>query len=81
MYPTDSRNDEDKEGDGEIEVEEASGVNPYNSGEPSGMSTSFSPEQVALFTLRHEFQNRYDLFIDTDYVSWLPENNPEDVPW
>ena len=42
------------------------------------MSTSFSPEQVALFNLRYE--NGYDLLVDPDYVSWLLETHPEDAP-
>ena len=39
---------------------------------------NFSPEQIALFTLHYE--NGYDLLIDPDYVSWLLENHPEEVP-
>ena len=30
------------------------------------VSDTFSPEQIALFTLRYE--NGYNLFIDSDYV-------------
>ena len=87
IYPT---NDDDNEGmdpDGEMEVVKADtvrdsgGVNLDNggeNGEVSCMSSSFSPEQVTLFNLRYE--NGYDLFADPDYVSWLLENHPEDVP-
>ena len=35
-------------------------------------------QQVALFNLRYE--NGYDVFVDPDYVSWLLETHPEDVP-
>jgi hypothetical protein len=90
IYPTDSQNDDDNEDldlDGEMAVVksdtvgDSSGVNLNNSGENGEASctrTSFSPEQVALFTLRYE--NGYDLFIDPDYVSWLLETHPEDAP-
>ena len=73
--------------DGEVEVVKAdtvrdsSGVNLNNgreNGEASCMSSSFSPEQVTLFNLHYE--NGYDLFVDSDYVSWLLETHPEDVP-
>ena len=42
------------------------------------VSDTFSPEQIVLFTLRYE--NGYSLFIDSDYVSWLLKNHPDDVP-
>ena len=90
IYPTNSQNNEDNEEmdpGGEMEVVTAdtvrddSGMNLSSGGdnsEASCISTSFSPEQVALFNLRYE--NGYDLFIDPDYVSWLLETHPEDVP-
>ena len=39
---------------------------------------SFSPEQIELF--RYCNKNGYNLFIDTDYVSWLLVYHPEDIP-
>ena len=65
--------DQDTSSGGETEIEKSGdGVSfkPH--------SASFSPEQIELFTLRHE--NGYDLFIDGDYVAWLLENHPDDVP-
>lgn len=62
-------------------VRDGGSVNSNSGGEIAqsshiGTCTSFTPEQVALFTLHYE--NGYDLFVDS--VSWLLETHPEDVP-
>ena len=49
------------------------------SGESSLLKESyFTPKQLELFEQRYE--NGYDLYTDIDYVAWLMENHPEDVP-
>ena len=50
------------------------------SGEDASMleESHFTPKQVELFQCRYE--NGYDLYKDTDYVPWLMDNYPEDVP-
>ena len=37
--------------------------------------TSFSPQQIELFTTRYE--NGYDIYTDADYMTWLVENHPD----
>ena len=51
------------------------GAGAVSISETANIYTSYSPEQIALFTLRHE--NGYDIFTD---VSWLLENHPDDLP-
>lgn len=50
------------------------------SGEDASMleESHFTSEQIELFQYRYE--NGYDLYTDTDYVTWLMDNHPEDVP-
>ena len=50
------------------------------SGEDASMleESHFTSEQIELFQCRYE--NGYDLYTDTDYVTWLMDNHPEDVP-
>ena len=40
--------------------------------------SSFSDDKLALFQRR--FESGYDLFIDQDYVAWLQENHPDNLP-
>ena len=40
--------------------------------------SSFSDDKLALFQRR--FESGYDLFIDQDYVTWLQENHPDNLP-
>ena len=49
-------------------------------GEDASMleESHFTPKQIELFQYRHE--NGYDLYTDTDYVTWLMDNHPEHVP-
>lgn len=39
---------------------------------------SFTPKQLELF--EQQYENGYDLYTDVDYVTWLMEYHPEDVP-
>ena len=77
----------DEGGDGGIELEREKKLDKTSIGGNDDMnvddgdervSDTFSPEQIALFTLCYE--NGYNLFFDSDYVSWLLKNHPDDVP-
>ena len=39
------------------------------------MSTSFSSQQIHLFTTRYE--NGYDIYTDAEYMIWLAETHPD----
>ena len=88
IYPTNSQNDDNQgvDPDSETEVVKADTVRDggsvnSNSGGETGQSshmctcTSFTPEQVALFTLRMDMISSLILI-----VSWLLDTHPEDVP-
>ena len=47
-------------------------------GDDRSRDISFTPKQLELFEQRYE--NGYDLYTDVDYVAWLMECHPEDVP-
>ena len=38
----------------------------------------FTPKQLELFQERYD--NGYDLYTDPDYVMWMIDNHPTDVP-
>ena len=58
--------------DGEDEMKDPAD-DPDNS-----MSTSFSSQQIQLFTTRYE--NGYDIYTDVEYMMWLAETHPDALP-
>lgn len=44
----------------------------------NSMSTSFSSQQIQLFTTR--YKNGYDVYTDVEYMMWLAETHPDALP-
>ena len=89
-YPpaVDDNSDEEPESDGEGDTTTNDNHGDSIGGEeemadPAGdpsdsMSTSFSSQQIQLFTTRYE--NGYDIYTDAEYMIWLAETHPDALP-